>query len=141
MVGDGSGEGDQKYEEFMLINGVFEKIGDSAVDLSGYAKESFVTEKIGELDSADAAVANQYVTQVVQTDGKIAVTRAELPVKSVVEGSANGTISVNGSDVNVHGLSSAAFTESSAYDVAGAASTAEQNAKDYVDTALTWGEL
>lgn len=112
------------YNEYMLINGAFELIGSSQVDLSGYATETFVTNAINALDVADAAVANQYVSQVVETDGKIAVTRAPLPVTSVTEGSANGTIAVNGADVNVHGLGSAAYTEASAYEVAGAAAAA-----------------
>ena len=112
------------YNEYMLINGAFELIGSSQVDLSGYATETFVTSAIGALDVADAAVANQYVSQVVETDGKIAVTRAPLPVTSVTEGSANGTIAVNSADVKVHGLGSAAYTEASAYEVAGAAAAA-----------------
>lgn len=41
----------------------------------------------------------------------------------VVEGATNGTIAVNGADVTVHGLGSAAYTDSSAYDAAGAAET------------------
>lgn len=123
------------YNEYMLINGAFELIGSSQVDLSGYATETFVTEAIGALDVADAAVANQYVSQVVETDGKIAVTRVPLPVTSVTEGSANGTIAVNGADVNVHGLGSAAYTETTAY------ATAAQGTKaDQVFAALTWQE-
>lgn len=58
---------------------------------------------------------------------------ADSAVQSVVEGSANGTISVDGTDVNVHGLGSAAYTASTAYDAAGSASTAETNAKSYAD--------
>lgn len=112
------------YNEYMLINGAFELVGSSQVDLSGYATETFVTGAINALDVADTAVANQYVSQVVETDGKIAVTRVPLPVTSVTEGSANGTIAVNGADVDVHGLGSAAYTESSAYEVAGAAAAA-----------------
>lgn len=112
------------YNEYMLINGAFELIGSSQVDLSGYATETFVTNAIDALDVADTAVANQYVSQVAETNGKITVTRAPLPVTSVTEGSANGTIAVNGADVNVHGLGSAAYTESSAYEVAGAAAAA-----------------
>ena len=112
------------YNEYMLINGAFELIGSSQVDLTGYATETFVTNAINALDVADTAVANQYVSQVVETDGKIAVTRAELPVKSVTEGSANGTISVNGADVNVHGLGSAAYTDAADYEAAGAAAAA-----------------
>ena len=112
------------YNEYMLINGAFELVGSSQVDLSGYATETFVTSAINALDVADTAVANQYVSQVVETDGKIAVTRVPLPVTSVTEGSANGTIAVNGADVNVHGLGSAAYTEASAYEAAGAAAAA-----------------
>ena len=121
---DDPGTATSHYNEYMLINGAFELVGSSQVDLTGYATETFVTNAIGALDVADAAVANQYVSQVVETDGKIAVTRVELPVKSVTEGSANGTIAVNSADVKVHGLGSAAYTESSAYEVAGAAAAA-----------------
>lgn len=52
---------------------------------------------------------------------------------TVVEGATNGTIAVNGSDVNVHGLGSAAYTASTAYDAAGAATQALADAKAYVD--------
>lgn len=121
---DDPGTSTSHYNEYMLINGEFELIGSSQVDLSGYATETFVTGAINALDVADSAVANQYVSQVVETDGKIAVTRVPLPVTSVTEGSANGTIAVNGADVEVHGLGSAAYTESSAYEVAGAAAAA-----------------
>ena len=99
-------------------------MGSSQVDLSGYATETFVINAINALDVADAAVANQYVSQVVETDGKIAVTRVPLPVTSVTEGATNGTIAVNGADVNVHGLGSAAYTDAADYEVAGAAAAA-----------------
>lgn len=129
------GEQTSHYNEYMLINGAFELIGTSQVDLSGYATETFVTNAINALDVADAAVANQYVSQVVQTDGKIAVTRVALPVTSVTEGSANGTIAVNGADVNVHGLGSAAYTDAADYEAAGAAAAAIA-ALDVEDTAV-----
>ena len=51
----------------------------------------------------------------------------------IAEGDGNGQIKVNGTNIDVHGLGSAAFTDSTAYDAAGAAATAEQNAKDYAD--------
>lgn len=132
---DDPGTSTSHYNEYMLINGEFELIGSSQVDLSGYATETFVTNAINALDVADAAVANQYVSQVVETDGKIAVTRVPLPVTSVTEGSANGTIAVNGADVDVHGLGSAAYTEASAYETAGAAAAAVA-ALDKEDTAV-----
>ena len=62
-------------------------------------------------------------------------------VRSVATGSANGTISVNTNgtsvDVAVKGLGSAAYTASTAYDEAGAASTALTNAKAYTDAEIT----
>lgn len=49
------------------------------------------------------------------------------------EGNNNGAISVNGTDVNVKGLGSAAYEDASAFDAAGAADDALQDAKDYAD--------
>ena len=46
---------------------------------------------------------------------------------TVVTGSANGTVKVNGSDVAVKGLGSAAFTNSTAYDAAGSAADVQSN--------------
>ena len=88
-----------------------------------------------------------------------------LQAADITTGTANGSIKVDGSDIAVAGLGSAAFTEASAYDVSGAAAAAqtaaasytdsevakakthaetkataaENNAKAYVDEALTWG--
>ena len=139
MVSTGAESGNQKYEEFMFINGAFEKIGDSAVDLTGYATEDFankaVANAVNALDVTDAAVANKYVSQVTETDGKIAVTRAALPVVSVTSGATNGTVAVNGTDVKVHGLGSAAYTNTDAYDAAGTAAAAVA-ALDVTDKAV-----
>ena len=44
---------------------------------------------------------------------------ASSAVQSVSEGATNGTVSVDGTDVAVHGLGSAAYTASTAYDAAG----------------------
>ena len=49
---------------------------------------------------------------------------ANSAIQSVTEGTTNGTISVDGADVAVHGLGSAAYTNSDAYDAAGTASNA-----------------
>lgn len=165
MVGDGTGEEEnQKYEEFMLINGAFEKIGDSAVDLTDYALKTEVeaakqeaistaagdaTQKantakqnaktyadglIAGLDVKDSEVKGQYVSAVAEVDGKIKVSRKQLPAKPVIaEGATNGTISVDGSDVPVHGLGSAAYTEAGDY------ATAEQGGK--ADTALQKADI
>lgn len=51
-------------------------------------------------------------------------------VQSVAEGSTNGTIDVDGTDVAVHGLGSAAFEDSTAFDAAGSASAVEGKLDD-----------
>ena len=52
------------------------------IDLSNYytktETDQQITTKIGSLDKADSAVANQFVTVVSQTDGIISVTRAAI---------------------------------------------------------------
>lgn len=163
----------------------------------GAATATDITNAINALDVTDSAQSGQYVSSVSQVDGKIQVTRANLPtvnipeytlqageedgtiqlmkdgaivgtavkvtgfddlvadiaakytkpasgiplsdlaasvqtslgkadsaVQSVTEGTENGTISVDGDNVFVHGLGSAAYTASSAYDAAGAATSA-----------------
>lgn len=54
-------------------------------------------------------------------------------VYTLVEGTANGTVKFNGTDVKVHGLGSAAYTDSSAYDASGSADAALASAKKYAD--------
>lgn len=146
MVGTGAGSEDSAYEEYMVINGAFERIGTSDVDLTNYATKAYADQAeadaistaagdattkanaaeqnaktyadglIAGLDVEDTAVEGQYVSQVAEVDGKIQVTRASLPAAAtLVEGTANGTVKFNGTDVPVHGLKSAAYTESSAY--------------------------
>lgn len=139
-TGVAGNESGNVYNEYMLINGKFEQIGDSKVDLTDYATKAYADDKankalddakadslkkIQALDKADTAVADNYVSAVSQTDGIITVTRAKLPVTSVAEGTANGTIAVNGTDVKVHGLGSAAYANTGAFDAAGAAAAAQ----------------
>lgn len=51
--------------------------------------------------------------------------KADTAVQSVTSGTTNGTVSVDGTDVAVKGLGSAAYTASTAYEVAGAATALE----------------
>lgn len=160
----GNGEGNV-YAEYMLVNGKFEQIGDSAVDLTNYATKGEVStakqdaidaaaadattkadaaktaaqkhadDAIAALDVTDSAVAGEYVSAVSETNGKITVSREKLPAAAtLVEGTANGTVKFNGTDVAVHGLKSAAFVDTTAFDQAGAANGALTSAKTYADT-------
>lgn len=67
--------------------------------------------------------------------GTMPVSTITIPetVYTLATGSANGTVSFNGSDVAVKGLGSAAYTNANAYDAAGSAKTAEDNAKAHAD--------
>lgn len=109
MVGTGAGSEDSAYEEYMLINGAFERIGTSDVDLTNYATKEYADQAeadaistaandatskastaesnaktyadglIDALDKTDSAVEGQYVSAVSQENGVITVERATLP--------------------------------------------------------------
>lgn len=67
--------------------------------------------------------------------GTTPVSTIEIPetVYTLATGSANGTVSFNGSDVVVKGLGSAAYTNANAYDASGSADAALASAKSYAD--------
>lgn len=88
---------------------------------------------------ADGNVTKAKLAQAVQNS--LDAADSALQKADITTGTTNGTIEVDGSEVSVAGLGTAAYTASTAYDAAGSASTAEQNAKSYTDTALTWGTL
>lgn len=46
MIKDVSATGNDKYKEYQLINGEVVQTGDTSIDLSGYAKETYVDEKV-----------------------------------------------------------------------------------------------
>ena len=96
----------------------------------------------------DVELAANAVTTVKIADGNVtkaklatavqaSLDKADSAVQSVVTGTGNGSISVDGSDVQVKGLASAAYTDSTAYDAAGSAA-AVQTA---LENALTWQEF
>lgn len=148
----GNAEGNS-YIEYMLINGKFEQIGDSTVDLTDYAKSADVasniatakseaisaartetTNQIAALDVEDTAVDGKYVSAVSEVDGKVVVSRLPLPAAAtLVTGTKNGTVKFNGTDVDVKGLGSAAFTHASDY------ATAAQGVK--ADSALQAADI
>lgn len=67
----------------------------------------------------DGSVTKANLATSVQTS----LDKADSAVQTIVAGSANGTIAVDGTDVAVTGLGSAAYTDASAYDAANTAST------------------
>ena len=77
--------------------------------------ETALSARIDNLDYEKAETTNYYISSIKQVDGKIEASTQQIPIRTVVTGSSNGTISVNGSNVNVKGLGSAAYTESTDY--------------------------
>ena len=147
MVAKASGSGEQKYDEYMLINGAFEKVGDSAVDLTNYATKTEVStaksEAISTAASDTTTKANQALSDAktyadgladnYATAAQGAKADTALQQANITTGGANGTIAVKGTDVAVKGLGSAAYTASSAY------ATASQGAK--ADSALQKADI
>lgn len=182
---DAAGSNKSVYTEYMLVNGAFERIGTSDVDLGNYFTKGQVTDAIstakGEAATdaqtkADAAKAAAIATAAADATTKAdaaqaaAITEAgkkadkalkdakaysdglaknyataaqgakadsAVQAADVVSGTANGTISVKGSDVAVKGLGSAAYQNSGAFDASGAAAGALTKAKAYADTKKT----
>lgn len=72
--------------------------------------------------TADNLKGEENVLEGVKVNGEALTIAVDKTVDILVdEGTTDGTLAVNGKDVAVHGLGSAAYTESSAYDEAGAA--------------------
>lgn len=112
--------------------------------LDGKAVESDITDAIAALDVEDSAVDGQVVSAVAETDGKITVTRRALVANDIPElaqGKITGlTTALAGKQDNI--------TFETAYDAStNKAATmtdvdaAETAAKEYTDTALTWGSF
>lgn len=145
MVGTGTGSEDSVYEEYMIINGGFEKIGSSEVDLTNYAlksevatakseaiataginADSKIAAKVGDVgggtvkdyvDQAESdaissahsyadSLASNYATATQGAKADTALQKAD-----ITSGTANGTISVDGTDVAVKGLGTAAYRD------------------------------
>lgn len=89
------------------------------------ASSAVTTAKIADSNVTTAKIADENVTKGKLASGvQASLDLADSAVQSVTEGSTNGTVDVDGTDVAVHGLGSAAYTASSDYEVAGAAAAA-----------------
>ena len=83
----------------------------------------------------DGTITKAKLAQAVQASLNL----ADNAVQNVTEGSVNGTVSVDGTDVPVHGLGSAAFTPATDYDVAGAAEDVRGTGSDPSTRATVYG--
>ena len=124
---DPAGQPKGTYLVLTLANATSDKIYISVDDLieyvtGGAATDGIITTSVSDDFVLTATINNGTITLAkLSNDLQTAIGRANSSVQSVTTGTANGTIKVDGTAVAVHGLKSAAYTESSAYDAAGAA--------------------
>lgn len=97
------------------VAAINKEISDLKALIGTTSAEAQINAKIDTLDYTDTAVTGEYVSAVSENNGIISVTRAVLPTYTLAEGATNGTVKFNGTEVAVHGLGSAAYTEASAY--------------------------
>lgn len=116
------------YLVLTLANATNDKVYINVGDLieyvtGGTATDGIITTSVSDTFVLTATINDGTITLAkLNSDLQTAIGRANSSVQSVTTGTANGTIKVDGTAVAVHGLKSAAYTESSAYDKAGAAS-------------------
>lgn len=109
---------------------------------SGSATGDAIQIAISGDNKISATVTNKGITLAMLADDvQTAIGKAgtALQKASITTGSANGTIAVGGDDVAVKGLGSAAYTESSAYDEAGAAAGVLGSNADAAGAATVYG--
>lgn len=128
-----SGQAAGTYLVLTLANAAEDKVYINVGSLIEY-----VTSGSAESDMVVVAVSEDHKVTATITDGSITKAKLEAGVQTslnkadsalqktdIVTGSANGTISVGGSDVSVHGLGTAAYKAVSDFDAAGAADNAK----------------
>ena len=129
VVTNPSGQTAGTYLVLTLANATEDKIYINVGNLieyvtAGDSPDGMVVVSISDDHKVTATLGNASITEAKlakEVTDKLA--KAVSAVQSVTAGSANGTISVDGEDVAVTGLKSAAYTESSAYDAAGTAAS------------------
>ena len=107
-----------------------------------------IQNEVARADAAYAAKALETTVAEHKADAVAHITAAErtlwnaaLQAADIATGTANGTIAVKGADVAVKGLGSAAFTEASAYDAAGAAAAVQTKLDEEVARAKAAEEV
>lgn len=96
------------------------------------ADNAVVTAKI-----ADGNVTKAKLSTAVQTS--LGLADSALQKADIAEGTTNGTIAVEGTDVKVHGLGEAAFVDTTAFDAAGSAAAVQGAEGDTADKATVYG--
>lgn len=147
VVTNPTGQPAGTYIELTLANSTADKLYINVGDLIEYVTGGATAEITVSVDETthvatatinDGSIAKGKLTTEVQAS----LAKADSAVQSVAEGSTNGTVAVDGTDVAVHGLGSAAYADAATFETAGAADKALTDAKAYADSLkLTWGSF
>ena len=180
------------FFEYMVINGLWERIGSTRVDLTNYYTKTEVDsaistakseaaedasfkanaaanaansklneykvsnnkeiaslkESIADINDENTGILAEAKKYTDSKDGQYATKEQGEKADSALQASdiktgetVNGSINVKGQDVQVKGLGSAAFSESSDFDPIGSAANAYNSAKLYTNNLLTWKTL
>ena len=129
VVTNPSGQTAGTYIELTLANATNDKIYINVGDLieyvtSGSSSGDMVVVAIDANHQVTASITDGTVTKAKLVQGvqdSLDLADSALQAADIAEGSTNGTISVDGTDVAVHGLGSAAYAATTAFDAAGAA--------------------
>jgi hypothetical protein len=133
------------FIELTLANASEDKL---YIDVAGLIEYVTSGSQVG--DMIVIAIDGQHKVTATITDGTVTKAKlasgvqasldlADSAVQSVAEGSTNGTVAVDGTDVAVHGLGSAAYTDSTAYDASGAAAAVLGADTDAASAATVYG--
>lgn len=102
------------------------------------ASTDYISSAAGSVKTAnidDGQVTKAKLAQTVQDS--LDAADSALQAADIAEGATNGTISVDGTDVSVHGLGSAAYADTTAFDAAGAASGVKSDIEGKLDDGAT----
>lgn len=135
VIGTSSDANDGTAE---TIHGVYNYVDDQLsgkvdkVSGKGLSTNDYTTAEKNKL-AGIAAGAQENLVNDVQLNSTSIVNSSKIANLTITEGQTDGTIRVNGTDIAVHGLGSAAYANTTAFDASGAADSAETNAKSYTD--------
>ena len=133
------------YIELTLANATSDKLYipvDSLIEYvtSGSQSGDMVVISIDNNHQVTATISDNSITSSKLSSAvRDLLSSAATAVQNITEGSTNGTISVDGTDVSVHGLGTAAYTNSTAYDAYGSAAGVLGVDTDTASTATVYG--
>lgn len=107
-----------------------------------YAKDADLTALDAKVDQIISTGGEPNVIETVKVNNSALTPDANKAVNvTIAESTSNGKVKVNGTDISIHGLKSAAYTESNAYDASGAAAAVLGSSSDSSSAKTVYGAI